>query len=43
MRHFVVEEMYIRDYGGKIPHPIDVFQVIRSGIILMDIHGAILL
>ena len=29
-------------FGGEIPHPINVIQVIKSGIILMGEHGAIL-
>jgi hypothetical protein len=29
-------------FGGEIPQPIQVIQVIKSGIILMDRHGAIL-
>jgi len=41
--HFGLEERFIQDFGGEIPHPIPFIQVIRSGIILMDSHGAILL
>jgi hypothetical protein len=37
-----LEERYIQEFGGEIPHPIHIIQVIKSGIILMDRHGAIL-
>jgi hypothetical protein len=40
--HFRIEEIYIQYFGGETPHTIQVTQVIKSGINLMDRHGAIL-
>ena len=40
--HFGVDERYIQAFGVEIPHAIHVIQMIKSGINLMDRHGAIL-
>ena len=41
--HFGIEERYIQEIRGEIPHPIHFIKVIKSGIFLMDRHGDILL
>ena len=42
MRIFWGRGEYVQDFGGEILHSIHVFQMIKSGIILIERHWAIL-